>query len=191
MNIPNTLSLVRMLLIPAFVVTFFMADGQGLVDPMRLLSAGILVISGLTDLLDGYIARTYRQITELGKILDPLADKLTQAAICICITIREPLFLIALIPFVLKEGLSLVAGILLIKNKIRIPPSRWYGKIATFVFYGVTILLIAFGGQVPKEGIIAAGIAVCVLLIFSLMMYVPVYLEARTEASKSREEMTT
>ena len=80
-NIPNLLSYLRLLLIPAFVMVFLGATSQR----DYYIAALIVLFSALTDLLDGIIARKFGQITELGKVLDPIADKLTQITIIFCL----------------------------------------------------------------------------------------------------------
>lgn len=126
-TIPNALSVFRILLIPPFVL-YFLAE--------QWRAAGIvLVASGLTDLVDGYIARRFHQITELGKLLDPLADKLTQAAVAICMAIAEPVLVPFLAVFVAKETVMIAAACVLLKKKKRPTAAKWYGKAATAMFY--------------------------------------------------------
>ena len=94
-NIPNALSVLRILIIIPFVY-FFMN--------MRILEAmACLVISGLSDMFDGMIARRFNQFTELGKMLDPVADKLTQVTVVICLAIQNPILIPLLAIFVIKE----------------------------------------------------------------------------------------
>jgi cardiolipin synthase (CMP-forming) len=89
-NVPNILTIVRILLIVPFVI-YYTGD-------QILKAAAVLLLSGLTDMLDGMIARRYHQITELGQMLDPLSDKLTQGAVAICLAVKQPI----LIPFSLR-----------------------------------------------------------------------------------------
>lgn len=89
MNIPNFLTLVRFLLIPLFVYTFFY------VPEGNTYAAVIFILSGITDILDGYIARHYNQVTKIGTLLDPLADKL------MILTVLTSLWIKDLIPFLL------------------------------------------------------------------------------------------
>lgn len=126
-TIPNALSVFRIFLIPPFVLYFL---GQ------QWKAAGVvLVVSGLTDLVDGYIARRFNQITELGKLLDPLADKLTQAAVAVCMAIVEPVLVPFLAVFVVKETVMIIAACVLLKRKKRPTAAKWYGKVATTMFY--------------------------------------------------------
>lgn len=126
-TIPNALSVFRILLIPPFVFYFLAQQWR----PAGM----VLVASGLTDLVDGYIARRFHQITELGKLLDPLADKLTQAAVAICMAIAEPVLVPFLAVFVVKETVMIAAACVLLKKKKRPTAAKWYGKAATAMFY--------------------------------------------------------
>ena len=139
-NIPNTLSILRILLIIPFVV-YYAGD-------QILKATFVLILSGLTDLFDGWIARRFDQSTELGQMLDPLSDKLTQGAVAICLAIEQPILIPLLAVFVVKEVLMVAAGIFLIgKKKKRPGGSQWYGKIATVLFY------VSFGTIVALKGI--------------------------------------
>ena len=104
-TIPNALSILRLLLIPVFAVLYLTSGDH----PERLYwSVGALLLSGLSDALDGYIARRFNQISESGKLLDPLADKLTQVTVLVCVTVRCP----ALIPLLITL-ITLVAVLML------------------------------------------------------------------------------
>ena len=94
-TIPNLLSLIRILLIPVFVALFFHDEMIG--------AALILILSGLTDTLDGYIARHFNMITNLGKVLDPIADKLTQAVVAFCLCVKMPAVIPLFVLLVLKD----------------------------------------------------------------------------------------
>ena len=107
-NIPNALSVLRVILIIPFVYYFINNE---------IIKAGIvLVLSGLSDMLDGIIARKFNQFTELGQMLDPLADKLTQGAVAICLAVEQPILIPLLAIFVLKEAIMVIAACFLIKK---------------------------------------------------------------------------
>lgn len=138
MSIPNILSIFRLLLIPFF--TYYM------VFEKNMIVAGILlVVSGITDYLDGFIARKFNMKTNLGKILDPLADKFTQlfAVICLALYGYSIMWFLAIFLF-LKDLLLLIGGIMLYQKKDGMIPSNMFGKIATFVFYVAVVLLTLF-----------------------------------------------
>ncbi|HIR41381.1 MAG TPA: CDP-alcohol phosphatidyltransferase family protein, partial [Candidatus Egerieicola pullicola] len=138
MNVPNTLTVIRLILVPVFVITMF--------APLPLqwswLPLAIIVLSGITDVADGYIARHFNQITQLGKILDPLADKLSLLALSICIAVKFSPFWIIAIVVIVKEILQILGGGYLMKKKIKIPSSRWFGKACTAVTYCCYIILL-------------------------------------------------
>jgi len=134
-NIPNGLSLLRIILIVPFVFYFMQDD---------IIPAGIvLVISGLSDMFDGMIARRFNQFTELGQMLDPLSDKLTQGAVAICLAVKQPVLIPLLAIFILKEITMVAGACLLIQKKKRPGGARWYGKVATTLFYiSFTIIVV-------------------------------------------------
>lgn len=170
LSIPNLMGYFRILLIPLFSWMYCTADSTG-----DYYAAAVVVgISGLTDMFDGKIARRFNMITELGKFIDPLADKLTQAALLICLAVRYPLMRAVLVLFVIKEGFMVVMGALLLPRGKKLDGAMWFGKVCTAVLYAVLFLLLLL----PGIGIAAADvlIAVCgVFLLFSFLMYIPVF----------------
>jgi len=130
-HIPNILTVIRFILIP-FIIIFTLKENY-------ILSMVFLTLSGITDILDGYIARKYNFITDIGKLLDPLADKLTQISILVVLTIQSLVPIWVLIIVLIKE-LILIAGGLFLYNKHLVVSSKWYGKIATCFFYVAIIL---------------------------------------------------
>lgn len=107
-------------------------------------AAGILVLSGITDALDGFIARKTGQITDLGKALDPLADKLTQIAVVGAMSIKNSYILPLLILFVLKEFYLLLNNLILMKKNILMDGAMWFGKLATLIFYLAMFILVVY-----------------------------------------------
>lgn len=166
-TIPNLLSLIRIILIPIF--------GYCLVKDQVLIAAVIIAISGLTDLFDGKIARRFNQVSNLGKILDPVADKMTIITIAIILFIKfrqaddslirafSWVFLI----FLLKDAVMVIGGAVMIAMGIRPGAAEIYGKVATCVFYGVMILVIAFG---PSVGALTSLWTMPVWLTFTLVI---------------------
>lgn len=168
LNIPNMLSVIRILLIPVFIVFYMKADSEHY--EYYAYAASALIASGLSDLFDGVIARKFNQITELGKILDPIADKLTQLAVVICVAIKlsNPILSLALMGFVIKEVLMLAGGFIILRKKIAMQASKWYGKIATAVFYVVMAAIALFEG-IPTE---VAFVMIMIALAFMLVAFV-------------------
>ena len=134
-TIPNILTYFRFLLIIPFSNYF-------LIENYNLAAISILT-SALTDCFDGIIARKFNQVTSLGKILDPIADKFTLFAVVICMVIYIPQALPALIILLFKEVLMLLGGVDLVKKGITPPAAMWFGKIGTITFY-ISICLIVF-----------------------------------------------
>lgn len=125
-NIPNALTIVRFILIP-FIV-YFILTGQYISGFI------ILTISGLTDVLDGFIARKFNFITNFGKLIDPLADKTTQIAVLASLTFKGIIPLWILLIVFLKEFI-MISGASFLYGKKLVVSSRWYGKLATVLFY--------------------------------------------------------
>ena len=184
-TIPNIISFIRILLIPVFGVLFY--NGQ------LLWALIILAFSGFTDFIDGKLARKLNQISELGKMLDPIADKLTQATIAIVyfFTFRNAenetlnLFAWVFLLFILKELVMLVGGAIMIAVGIRPGAAEIYGKAATLVFYVVMVVLMAFGPEVgafrAEEGAIVQlftlpDTVMMVLVVISLIMTIIAFL---------------
>lgn len=138
LNIPNLISFLRIMLVPVFWVVFWSSGTHQLT-----LGMGILALAGLTDIVDGYIARKYGMVTELGKILDPLADKLMViTAIFALYQIRLlPVWLLILI--IAKESCIIVGSLFIMFGyKVRVSASK-YGKAATVSLY-IAIFYAAF-----------------------------------------------
>ena len=135
LTVPNILSFLRILILVPFVL---------FVNNNNYIGGGvILVLSGLTDLLDGFIARKFNQITRLGEMLDPTADKLTLMTVMICASMKFPRIFPFMALLALKEILMLAAGAILLKNKKNPPASKWYGKVSTVVFYiSITTIIV-------------------------------------------------
>lgn len=138
MNIPNLLTGFRFLLVPAFILIFFSEPDGNIVK-----ATYIFILAGITDILDGYIARKYNKITQWGQAMDPLADKLMQLTVLVCFTIKDflPIWIIVVIG--IKEILLIIGGLFLYckRNKIVIPANK-YGKIATIAFYIAIIYIV-------------------------------------------------
>ncbi|WIF94230.1 CDP-diacylglycerol--glycerol-3-phosphate 3-phosphatidyltransferase [Caminicella sporogenes] len=138
MNIPNILTIFRFILIPVFIY-FFFANIEGNI----LYATYIFILAGITDVLDGYIARKYNLVTKWGQAMDPLADKMMQITVLACFTIKKFLPIWVIIIIGIKELLMIAGGLFLYykRNKVVVPANR-YGKIATISFYGAMLYLI-------------------------------------------------
>ena len=140
LTIPNLLSLFRLVLIPVYMVIYLRAQ-----EPSDYVIAGvILALSCLTDLIDGKIARAFNMITTLGKFLDPLADKMTQFALLICLGIRYPVLWAVFSLFVLKELFQLFAGILAARRGYILKGALFSGKICTTILFVSLVAMVVF-----------------------------------------------
>lgn len=161
-SIPNLLSYLRLAMIPFICLLYKNQEYLG--------TAILVVFSGITDLLDGYIARHYDMITDLGKIVDPIADKLTQLALVLLLLDRYPWFLSLVILLVTKELAMGVMGLVVVKTKKEVYGAIWCGKLATTVFYVVMVVLLFFP-NLPGT-IVSALVVFCMsMLILSLVVY--------------------
>lgn len=137
LNIPNILTIIRLCLMPVFLSVYFAP-----IENARLWAMLVLIISFITDVLDGYIARNFNQISNLGKILDPLADKVMQITVLLCLAIYNRT-LIWVVMFVLGKDVLLGIGALLIHSLKGITAqSNWAGKTACFVSLALSLVLI-------------------------------------------------
>lgn len=135
-TIPNLLSIFRILLLPIYL--YFVLRQSFYV------AGTIIVVSGLSDYLDGVIARRYNQVTDLGKVLDPFADKLTQLFLILSMAWYRPWLWLLFGLFLIKEGFMFVAGLIGLSKNIKLSGAKWYGKVATAVIYVGMILLLLF-----------------------------------------------
>lgn len=169
-SIPNILCYVRFLLIPVFVILYIKAE-----DPKEyLLAASIVFVSGLTDFFDGFIARRFNMITELGKLIDPMADKLTQAALLFVLLVKFRWMFLLLILFVMMQIFMLIAGIVMFRKGRKLNGAKWFGKVSTTVFYAVMLVLVA----VPKLqfSMVNTLMLICgAFLLLSFLLYIKEY----------------
>ena len=161
--VPNMLTVIRFFLIP-FTVYY-------LVNDQFILAIVFLCISGLTDVLDGAIARKFNFITNFGKLIDPLADKITQLSLLGTLVLKNIIPLWILIIVLLKEA-TMVAGASFLYGKELVVSSKWYGKAATVLFYLAIIVSMIFRdlGVQNSIDLIIYYIALA-MTIFSLVMY--------------------
>lgn len=137
LTIPNVLSFIRICLIPIYIWLYCIKKDY-------IWTAGILILSGLTDIVDGYIARKFHMISDLGKILDPVADKLTQGTMLLCLVTRFPLMLAPLVLLVLKEIFAGITGFMVIRKTGQVYGANWHGKVATLLLYAMMIIHVVW-----------------------------------------------
>ena len=164
-NIPNILSFIRLLMIPVFVYTYFAFDTY----PASFIAAGVYLLAWITDALDGYLARRNNWITDLGKWLDPLADKAMQFTAAICFAVDNLIFLLVVIPMFLKEMLMLIGGMVIIKRKNVVVQALWYGKVATIILFACAFFRIIIRNNPIFD--ITVAMLILTTMIFALVMY--------------------
>ena len=175
-TIPNVLSLFRLALIPVYVVIYLNAEEAR----EFYLSAAILAVSCLTDLIDGQIARRFNMMTTLGKFLDPVADKATQFTLIVCLAIRYPVLLYLIGLFVVKESFQLIAGAFKWRKGKILNRALLSGKICTTVLFVSLIGLVLFPDLHPVA-VDAIAIVDAVFLLISFISYIFAYYGKNTK----------
>lgn len=182
-TIPNILSLFRLLLIPVYAGLYLNAT-----EKYQFVLAGtILTISCLTDMIDGKIARKYNMITALGKILDPLADKLTQFALTICLSMKYPVLYPVLSLFVIKELFQLVLGIVFLRRGKMLPGALMAGKVCTTVLF-VSLILLVLIPDMSHDAVTLIAAVDTIFLMISFVSYALAYLGANAKVQDMDSE---
>lgn len=139
LTIPNLLSLFRLLLIPVYMTIYLNASHTR----DYIAAAVILAVSCLTDMIDGKIARKFNMITTFGKFLDPVADKVTQFTLIICLSVKYPILWNLVILFVIKESFQFIAGFVTFRKGRMLTGALITGKICTTVlFVSLTVMVL-------------------------------------------------
>lgn len=171
-SIPNLLSLLRLILIPVYITIYL--NAREAAD--YYLAAGILAVSCLTDLIDGKIARHFNMITSLGKVLDPLADKLTQFSLILCLALKVESsllwYLIGL--FVLKESFQLIAGGIRLRKGIMLKGALFSGKICTTILF-VSLIAMVMMPDMPLKTVNFITVVDAVFLLIAFVHYAVAY----------------
>lgn len=165
-SIPNLLSLFRIALIPVYISIYLNARDKD----DYFLAAAILAVSCLTDLIDGKIARRFNMITNVGKLLDPLSDKLTQFALILCLSLRNPVLWFVVGLFFVKEIFQLIGCSIALRKGLTMTGSLLPGKICTTVLFVTLILMVMFPG-IPKSIINIIAIVDSAFLVFAFSTY--------------------
>jgi len=195
-TIPNWLCFLRIALIPVFSVLFV----KGYYIPAFI----VMIVAALTDLLDGKIARKYNMVSNLGKNLDPLADKLSQMAIVIILIVHfwDGYLKYILALFIVKELIMIIAGVILLAMGMRPGAAEIWGKIATTVFYIFMITIIAIGGEgsalynvaffkpfILSDTVITVMVIISLIfMIVSILGYVPGFFKQLREHKEEKNK---
>lgn len=166
LSIPNILCYIRLLLIPVFVVLYIRAETK----TEYYFSGFIVLLASFTDFLDGFIARTFNMVTEFGKVLDPLADKLMQTSLLFVLLIKIDYMYILVAIFVIKEVVMALSALAFVKKGKKLDGAKWFGKVSTAVFYFVMVILIMFPNL--EDGATYSLMTICgFFLLLSFFMY--------------------
>lgn len=170
LTIPNLLSLFRLLLIPIYVHIYLNATE----DYQYVLAGVIMSISCITDMIDGKIARRFNMISNVGKVLDPMADKVTQLALILCLSAKYPILYPVLVLFLAKEFFQLFAVIINFRRGKVLPGALFAGKICTTVLFVSLIAMVLFPQMHPFV-VDLIVLTDAVFLLFSFVSYILAY----------------
>ena len=164
-TIPNIIGYVRILLIPVFCWLY--------VKGYYGWAVFTVLFSSFTDLFDGMIARKFNQVTELGKVLDPVADKMTHFALAILLALRYPLMWALLFLMVIKEGYMAIAGLKHLGHN-KLDGAMWYGKVCTATLFAGLFLLFCFYNM-PLWLVNTMIIVMMVVMEYTFIRYIMFY----------------
>lgn len=176
LTIPNMLSLFRLLLIPVYIIIYLNAKN----DSEYFLAASILAVSCLTDMIDGKIARHFNMITNVGKVLDPLADKMTQLALTICLSIKYPALRSVLLLLVIKEVFQASVALIMFRRGKVLPGSLFAGKICTTVLF-ITLIVLVLLPNLNLQIVNTIAILDVTLLSYAFISYALAFLGKNTK----------
>lgn len=162
-TVPNILSFFRLCLIPVIVWLYCVRKNY----PW---TGAVIILSGATDIIDGFIARHFNMVSDVGKILDPIADKCTQMAVIICLVIRFPLMLLPLSFMVVKEVFVGITGLIAVRRSGNVPSADWHGKTATVLLY-LMMMTHVFWYNITKPVSCTLIIASTIMIGVSFVLY--------------------
>lgn len=169
-TIPNLLSLFRLVLLPIYARIYLNATEEY----EYMIAGSIMAVSCLTDLVDGKIARKFNQITNLGKVLDPFADKITQFTLTLCLSLKYPVLHPVLALFVVKEAFQLIVGIIFLAKGRMLPGALMAGKICTTILFVSLIALVLMPHMNPLL-VDAIALVDGIFLLISFISYITAY----------------
>lgn len=162
-TIPNILSFVRLCLIPLIVWLYL--------GKKKYIATGIvLLVSGITDIVDGFIARHFHMISDVGKVLDPIADKATQGIMLLCLIARFPLMWLPIILLIIKETFMTLSGFMVVRKCDVVLGANWHGKAAT-VLLTATMALHLFWANIPAPVSDVTIFLSSAMIVVSLVLY--------------------
>ena len=175
-TIPNMLSLFRLVLIPVYITIYLNAKQ----DSEFFLAGAILAVSCLTDMIDGQIARRFNMISNIGKVLDPLADKLTQLALTISLSIKYPALRSVLLLLLIKEVFQVTVAYIMFRRGKVLPGSLPAGKVCTTVLF-VSLILLVLIPNLDLRIVSSIAIIDVVFLAYAFISYALAFLGKNTK----------
>ena len=170
LTIPNLLSLFRLLLIPVYMTIYLNASQTR----DYVVAALILAISCLTDMIDGKLARKFNMITTFGKFLDPVADKVTQFTLIICLSIKHPILWNLILLFVIKESFQFIAGLITYRKGRMLTGALITGKICTTVLF-VSLTAMILMPDMSKQAVNIITVVDGIFMLMAFADYVHAY----------------
>lgn len=162
-TIPNILSFLRLAMIPVIIWLYCFQEA-----PYWALF--VIFLSGVTDVVDGFIARKFNLVTDFGKALDPIADKLTQIAVLICLITRFPLMGLPLILMFIKEAVAFILRLIVFKRTQEVHSAEWHGKLTTVLLYLLMGVHIVWA-TIPQAVSILSILSVTGVMFLSFVLY--------------------
>ena len=179
LTVPNLLSFFRILLIPVIICLYF--------KEQYWWAFGLLVLSGATDVVDGWIARTFHVVSDFGKAIDPVADKLTQIALLLCLMPMKCWWMVAIL--ITKEASIGILTLIALRRTHSVYSAGWYGKICTVVIYLSMFVLILWRDADPTFVLVDA-IVCSALIALAFVLYLIRYTAILRGAGKKTEGQT-
>lgn len=178
LNTPNILSIIRLCLVPVFVIIYFSGS-----EAAHFWAAVIYALATFTDFLDGYLARKYNLITNLGKVLDPLGDKMLTFAVLACLSLDNIIPDWIVLIYFAKEIMMGLGGLLIHRRaRVEIPPSNMLGKTATVLFFVICVLLMLFDvGHTASTLLVSAAVLVSLAAFVSYLVRYVAIMKTRGE----------
>ena len=170
LTIPNLLSLFRLVLIPVYMMIYLNAVNAS----DYYLSAAILAVSCLTDMIDGKIARHFNMISTVGKILDPFADKATQFTLILCLALKHPVLWYLVCLFIVKEGFQLIAGGINLKKGRMLDGALMSGKVCTTILF-LSLIILVMLPTLSETAILVITIIDSAFMINAFIQYILAY----------------
>ncbi len=162
-TIPNMMSMFRIALIPAMIVAYTKFHNV-------IVTILLLMVSGISDVADGWVARRYNMISDFGKVLDPIADKLTQLGLMLCLVFAHPHMWYLVILLVIRETMMFFGGLISFYRSGEVGAAEWHGKLATCVVYATMVIHILWI-QIPDGFSDLLLMACFIVMAGSLILY--------------------